>query len=652
MLRTTLRRLRDLATTATRGAAARAIGVPLHAHATAAQDDRPSPRLVREIARLRLQNLASRRPVVDPDGGCVVSMTTHGARVRLAWVALESIARGERLPSRLVLFLDEPDLASPLPLPLRRLQRRGLEILPAAPGLRVHAKYWPHVVSAERHELPLVVSDDDMVYPRHWLRVLLDAHRARPWLVHAFRAHEIQCADGGLAPYRTWPPARGTDASFAHFGTGVSGQLLPTALLDALRRRGTAFLERAPRADDVWISAVAVQEGIRTAQVEPISQNFPFVPATQATGLYRTNVAGGENDAQLAATLGPADLERICTDARVRAAVRDAAPLLVAWGRFTDNPWQDIVERGARDAGFATLDVDHGEPLAAVLAAGHGPVVAHLNWTAPITQRADTEPEALASVDRLLAEVDALHAAGGALLWTVHNVLPHEQRHPEAEVRLLRGLADRADVIHVMHPATAAAVADVWSLPADREALVDHPSYRGVYPDELSREQARAALGVPLERTVVLLHGALREYKGVRALVEGFLAARAERADLHVLIAGRPGVGFDEADLAPLRGRDDATLHVGYVPESDVQRWHRAADALVMPYRDGLNSGALQLAATFGLPVVAFPCRAVEAAVAEGWAVAVDPASPRWLLDGLDALPADARERARASAEA
>lgn len=627
--------------------------MPLHEQPTATQDDRPSRALLRRIARLRLQNVGSRASVVDPAGRAVVTMTTHGARTVLVWVALESIARGEELPRRLILILEEPELARPLTRPLQRLVRRGLEIMPAQPGLRVHAKYWPYVCSSDDHELPLAVSDDDMIYPKRWLRELADAHAARPALVHAFRAHRITCEDGALALYRTWQPATGTDASFAHFGTGVSGQILPPALLQHLRAEGEAFLDRSPHADDIWLHAVALRAGIATAQVEPESQNFPFVPATQSTGLYQANVSGGQNDAQLARALEPEDIGRICrASSMLEAGPRPEAPLFVAWGRFTDNPWQDIVEHAARRAGFDTVDAEHGATLSGLLArASRGGLVVHLNWTAPLTQRADTESEALASARAALDQVDLLRRAGGVLIWTVHNVLPHEQRHHAAEVLLLRGLAERADVVHVMHPATATAVADVWRLPLERQAIVPHPSYRGVYPDDMTRAEARAALGIPADRTVVLFHGLLRGYKGIRDLAAGFLAARAERDDLHVLIAGRPGVGFDEQELESLRDRDDATIHVGYVPADEVQRWHRAADALVVPYRVGLNSGAVQLAATFDLPVIGFPCMAVEAAVAEGWAVMVDPASSRWLLDGLESLRADARSLATASAE-
>jgi GT2 family glycosyltransferase/glycosyltransferase involved in cell wall biosynthesis len=330
------------------------------------------------------------------------------------------------------------------------------------------------------------------------------------------------------------------------------------------------------------------------------------------------------------------------TSHTVNAAGGSDRPLFVAWGRFVDNPWQQIVESGVRAAGFETLELDHGAPLDRVLARARTGLVVHFNWTAPITQRADTEAEALAAVDALLGRVDGLKAVGGSLVWTVHNVVPHEQLHRDAELRLLRGLADRADAIHVMHPGTASAVEHLWHLPKDKEVRIPHPSYVGVYPDQMSRADARAALGVPEGRTAVLFHGLLRDYKGVAELISAFLSASGQRGDLHLLIAGRPGEGFDERELAPLAGRGDATVHVGYVSPDHVQIWHRAADAFVMPYRSGLNSGALELAGTFGLPVIAFPCRAVEAAVREGWATVVDPQSPTWLVDGLAALEPEA----------
>lgn len=265
---------------------------------TVGLDDRPKNEDERrDLALMARLNRRSRRGVVDPQSHSVVTMTTYGERLRYVHLALESIARGSSRPRRLILWLDQPDV--PLSAELRRLQRRGLEIITVEPGLRVHTKYYPYVSSLERHELSLVTSDDDILYPESWLADLEAAARTHPGMVLCYRSHRMALADAAIAPYATWSPTTGTEPSLLNFGTSVSGQLFPPVLLDRLREEGTAFLELTPMNDDVWIHSVAVSLGIPTMQITEHSQHFPFVPGTQATGLYVTNQWGGENDLQI-----------------------------------------------------------------------------------------------------------------------------------------------------------------------------------------------------------------------------------------------------------------------------------------------------------------------------------------------------------------
>lgn len=306
-VRSVARRLRE------RGSAAalRGLGV---GRGSGAYDDAPSAGTLARLAALRLQNLGSRRPVTG-SGDAVVIMTTIAPRIMLVWAALESIAAGSVRPRRLILTLDDPGIAE-LPTSLQRLQRRGLEIRRVEPGLGVHTKWWPYVEGEPQHRLPAVTSDDDQLYPRAWLAELLSAAARHPDAVIAHRAHRIRVDGGRIAPYVDWRRATSPEPSFASFGTSVSGQLLPVTLLESLRERGTAFLELAPRADDVWLHGSAVRAGIRIAQASPVSRDFAFVPGTQTSGLYVDNVLGAGNDRQLAAVLGPEELERIADDAR------------------------------------------------------------------------------------------------------------------------------------------------------------------------------------------------------------------------------------------------------------------------------------------------------------------------------------------------
>lgn len=292
-----------------RGSARRALGLQ---DGRGFYDDTPTARTTARLARLRARNLAS-RAVVTGDAPVAVVMTTTAARITSTWAAIESIGVGEARPARLILWIDDPALVT-LPTSLRRLERRGLEVRRVDPGLRVHTKWWPYVRTEAAHAMPMVTSDDDQLYPRHWLRRLLEVAQRHPANVVAHRAHRVAVTSTGLAPYVSWRPVRDTSPSFANFGTSVSGQLFPPALLERIRESGEGFLETAPDADDVWLFAQAVRAGFRIVQTGDAPANYPFVPGTQAGGLYFDNVLQAGNDRQLGAVLGEADRERIALD--------------------------------------------------------------------------------------------------------------------------------------------------------------------------------------------------------------------------------------------------------------------------------------------------------------------------------------------------
>lgn len=273
-------------------------------------DDRAlRPEVRRDLRELARANRFSRQSVVDPSSDLVVTMTTHGKRIKQVHYALESIARGSERPARLILWLDDPSLRPTRHL--RRLIRRGLEVVQVEPGLGVFTKYYPYVASIEHHVTPLVTSDDDKLYTPDWLASLAAALRAKPDAVHCFRAHHIEFDGDRFAPYESWTPCTTTEPSYRSFGTSVSGQIIPPKLLDRLREEGTAFLAVTPKNDDIWLHRVAVAHGFPVAQVRDVSWIFPFVPETQSGGLYMSNVWEGGNDVQMVATYSEDEIRAV-----------------------------------------------------------------------------------------------------------------------------------------------------------------------------------------------------------------------------------------------------------------------------------------------------------------------------------------------------
>lgn len=256
---------------------------------------------------LALRNRLTRAPCVSADGP-VVCVTSHGYRLRHVHLTLEAIAAGTIKPGRLLLCLDEEDSASPLARPLRRLQRRGLEIL-RAPHCGPHQKYFAYVQQADTLERPLVTADDDVLYPSTWLEGLVTAHHHMPHVIHCYRAHRVLLHGEGLAAYRQWPPCTDTGPSPLNFATGVSGVIYPATFQGWLRQQGRGFDRCCPKADDVWLHVNALRCGLPVAQIQPDPVHFVGAPRTRKGALHRHNVADGGNDQQITATYTLQDVQ-------------------------------------------------------------------------------------------------------------------------------------------------------------------------------------------------------------------------------------------------------------------------------------------------------------------------------------------------------
>lgn len=272
---------------------------------------------------LEAVNRVSRRSVVDVGSKATVSVTTFAGRLGAAHVALESIARGTERPGRLVLWVDADVAARARETPgLRRLARRGMEIREADRLLGPHKKYVHVIEGADLDELLLVVADDDIIYPSTWLAELLERfdllgrRSVVSWWVKGYRFDD---EEGSLAPYRTWPSVQDRSVSAGHYLMGGSGTAFPTAVLQALRSAGRAFLEITPTADDVWLNLLTLRAGVGVAQVRDEPLPIITVPMTQGVKLSKANVAQDLNDDFLRAAFTADDLDRLRSRRGLRA---------------------------------------------------------------------------------------------------------------------------------------------------------------------------------------------------------------------------------------------------------------------------------------------------------------------------------------------
>jgi beta-1,4-mannosyltransferase len=330
--------------------------------------------------------------------------------------------------------------------------------------------------------------------------------------------------------------------------------------------------------------------------------------AADPTKGRRRRAGGRAVDADDAPTSGKVITDAVAAAARLEALGHEPQTILAQFPALSANPVQALLTRRAWDHGFGPINLNGLRELPELRPLTDLGIrsVLHLHWTSGILRRAGPGKEGRRAVKEAVGRIDAFLGDGGKLVWTVHNVLPHGTPDAELDAALQREIVDRASVIHILTQQTADEARGVFELPAERVLHVPHPSYAGAYPDVTVREGARHRLRLDPDAIVYAFLGGIRANKGLTQLLDAFEPMAAEDPRRRLIIAGDPDGSADaQAALDRAAANPFVLVQAGPVPADEMQLYLRAADAVLLPYLSGLNSGVLMLAFTFGLPVVA-----------------------------------------------
>ncbi len=225
-------------------------------------------------------------------------------------------------------------------------------------------------------------------------------------------------------------------------------------------------------------------------------------------------------------------------------------------------------------------------------------------------------------------------SAGARILWTAHNLLPHDRsRRPLLDILGRHLLIALAKKILVHGPGAAAELAAAFPATAGKTVQIPHGHWIGYYRDEVDRAAARRQLGLPEAGRVYLFIGLCKPYKNLHELVRVFRAGTLEG---HLLVAGKfasPDYRrrIDEIAAGDARIRIDE----GFIPDDSIQHYLRACDYVVVPYREILTSGTAMLALTFGRPVISIRQGFLRDVVAPEAGILFDPQDAEGLPKAL-----------------
>ena len=224
----------------------------------------------------------------------------------------------------------------------------------------------------------------------------------------------------------------------------------------------------------------------------------------------------------------------------------------------------------------------------------------------------------------------------------LHNLSSHESFF--IEPLLQRLLAASAEGFLTLSGAVSEQVRAAF--PAVPLCTLFHPVYEpeGSLP---SLVDARHELHLDSSSPVLLFFGYVRHYKGLDIMLRAMPAILLREPSLRLVVAGHfyEDVSFYRQLVDQLGLGGNVDLYPEYVPLERTALYFAAADAVVLPYRSATQSGVVQLAYGYGLPVIVTPVGALPEMVRSGqtgW-VAGD-ASPEGLADAVGEF-LDSRER-------
>lgn len=230
--------------------------------------------------------------------------------------------------------------------------------------------------------------------------------------------------------------------------------------------------------------------------------------------------------------------------------------------------------------------------------------IVHVHWPDGYVD----QPKPLKAIQRailLLTMMSIAKLKGARLVWTAHNLKPHDAHHPKFSQHFLTQFLKLCNGLIFL--TAEGKNSFLQHYPAEKNmpcAIVPHGHYRNSYPAAINEVQAKAELGLVTDKKILLFMGMVKPYKNCDALIKEFSVAKLDNYVL--VIAGKPDTPKYKEHLEELaRDNDNIHLRLEFIPDDQLHLYMSAADCVILPYKSILNSGALLLALSFNKPVIA-----------------------------------------------
>jgi beta-1,4-mannosyltransferase len=270
-----------------------------------------------------------------------------------------------------------------------------------------------------------------------------------------------------------------------------------------------------------------------------------------------------------------------------------------------ENPYQFLMMKGL--AANKNVTVSHGvrgKFFAILKSALSRPDYIHLDWLHQYYLRRTAWMTWLNFPLFCMEILIVRYLLGVKLVWTLHNIMPHDRPTSGPYLWSRRFFAMHCDWVRVFSESSVLKANEILRIKKSKLIIVPMGDYIDYYENNTNSHYARAQLNLSNDDFVILFFGIIRPYKGIDSLIESF--KKYKKVNWKLIIAGMSNLPNYERNLRDQIGSDsDILFHSRMIKTERVQDYLNAADVVALPFKMIENSSSAVLAMGFSKPVIA-----------------------------------------------
>lgn len=267
------------------------------------------------------------------------------------------------------------------------------------------------------------------------------------------------------------------------------------------------------------------------------------------------------------------------------------------------NPYMDLLADGLRQAGVDVEPITIDEPYIKWLIENRKIIkVLHFHWLHPLYSK-KTKRQTITGFSRFVLRLLVARIIGYRIIWTMHNLFPHEKIFPLVDrfVRLFMVIIAHTIIVHC-EKAKEELSRNFYR--RNNVAVIPIGIYPQLSTKSVNPKKIRENMGISPTNLVFLSFGQIRPYKGLEDLIKLF--KKVDNSDVTLIIAGSTKSSELERDLKILAAEDKGIiLKIQWFDDIELHQLLSCADVIVLPFKDVLTSSTVMLAFSYAKPVVA-----------------------------------------------